>query len=278
MDYHDILYDTSDRIATITLNRPEKLNAWTGRMGREVRTAMLEAEGDEAVRVIVFTGAGKGFCAGADLSLLAEIADSGGLAEGAARALRHEAAARPSEKAPPDFQGAYSYFPSLTKPVIAAITGHAVGLGMILSLYCDLRFASTEAKFSTAFARRGLIAEYGTAWMLPRLIGLSNALDLLLSARTVNAGEALRLGLVNRVFPAESFMRDVRDYAGELAALVSPRSMAAIKGQVYRALFQTLEEATVSSERAMLESLASEDFREGVAHFLEKRTPCFSGR
>lgn len=278
MSYQEILYSVSERIATVTLNRPDKLNAWTGRMGTEVRAAMTAADGDERVRVIILTGAGKGFCAGADISLLAGVVDSGGVPEGPAEALQHQAAAHTNPNVPPDFQGTYSYFPSLNKPVIGAINGHAVGLGMVIALYCDLRFASSEAKFSTAFARRGLIAEYGIAWLLPRLIGLPNALDLLLSARTVAAEEALRLGLVNRVFPSDSFTDGVRAYAKELATQVSPRSMAAIKQQVYSALFQTLEEATVSAERAMLESLKSEDFKEGVAHFVEKRAPDFTGR
>lgn len=278
MSYQEILYEVSDRIATITLNRPDKLNAWTGQMGHEVRNAMTAANDDEDVRVIVFTGAGKGFCAGADLSLLAGIIEAGGRADGAARALGHQASGQDVAGVPPDFQGTYSYFPSLKKPVIGAINGHAVGLGLILSLYCDLRFASTEAKFGTAFARRGLIAEYGTAWMLPRLIGLSNALDLLFSARTITSEEALRIGLVNRVFPAESFMQHVREYARDLATQVSPRSVSAIKRQVYSALFQSLEEATASSEQAMLESLASEDFKEGVAHFQQKRAPLCTGR
>jgi enoyl-CoA hydratase/carnithine racemase len=278
MSYQEILYSVSERVATVTLNRPDKLNAWTGQMGTEVRGAMTAANGDERVRVIILTGAGKGFCAGADISLLAGVVSSGGVPEGAAEALRHQAAAHTNPNVPPDFQGTYSYFPSLNKPVIGAINGHAVGLGMVIALYCDLRFASSEAKFSTAFARRGLIAEYGIAWMLPRLIGLPNALDLLLSARTVGPEEALRLGLVNRVFPSDSFVAGVRAYAQELATQVSPRSMAAIKQQVYSALFQTLEEATVSSERAMLESLKSEDFKEGVAHFVEKRAPDFTGR
>jgi enoyl-CoA hydratase/carnithine racemase len=178
----------------------------------------------------------------------------------------------------PDFQRKYSYFPSLSKPMIAAINGHAVGLGLILTLYCDLRFASSEAKFGTAFARRGLIAEYGMAWMLPRLVGPSNALDILMSARIFGADEALSMGLVNRVFPAESFMASVKAYAVELATQVSPRSMAVIKAQVYNAMFQTLEDATVSAEQAMIESLKSDDFKEGVAHFVEKRAPRFTGR
>jgi len=278
MSYQEILYEVSERIATITLFRPDKLNAWTARMGREVREAMEAADGDGEVRVIVLTGAGKGFCAGADMSLLAGVADGGGVAAGEAHALRHQASAHLIERVPPDFQGTYSYFPSLSKPVIAAINGHAVGLGLVIALYCDLRFASTEAKFSTAFARRGLIAEFGTAWMLPRLIGLSNAIDLLLSARTAVAAEALRMGLINRVFPVDTFFEDVRAYARELATQVSPRSMAAIKQQVYRAMFQTLAEATESAEQAMLDSLQSEDFKEGLAHFHEKRAPSFTGR
>ena len=277
MSYQEILYEVSERIATITLNRPEKLNAWTGQMGRDVRAAMAAAELDSGVRAIVFTGAGKGFCSGADMSLLSGVLESRGL-PGADHALRHQATGPAREGVPPDFQGTYSYFPSLSKPVIAAINGHAVGLGLILSLYCDLRFASSNAKFGTAFARRGLIAEYGVAWMLPRLIGPANALDLLLSARVFDAAEALRLGLVNRVFPAESFLESVRAYARELASQVSPLSMAAIKRQVYNALFQTLAEATVSADQAMVESLKSEDFKEGVAHFLEKRPPVFTGK
>jgi enoyl-CoA hydratase/carnithine racemase len=277
MNYHEIFYDVSERIATVTLYRPDKLNAWTARMGQEVRHAMEAADRDDEARVIVLTGAGKGFCAGADMSLLTGVAEGGAISE-AAQALRHEAAAHTNEQVPPDFQGTYSYFPSLRKPVIAAINGHSVGLGLVIALYCDLRFASTEAKFSTAFARRGLIAEFGTAWMLPRLIGLSNALDLLLSARTLGAAEALRIGLVNRVFPVDSFVEDVRTYARELATQVSPRSLAAIKQQVYRGLFQTLQEATESAEQAMLESLQSEDFKEGLAHFYEKRAPSFTGR
>src|SRR5579884_324975 len=276
MEYHEILYDVADRVATITLNRPDKLNAWTARMYEEVNDAMSSAEADDTVRAVILTGAGRGFCAGADMSLLSSIAE-GGLADGPPPL--SQAPERPVKPGiPVDFQRKYSYFPSIRKPVIAAVNGPAVGLGFIIALYCDLRFASTEARFGTAFARRGLIAEYGMAWMLPRLIGTANALDLLLSARMIGAADAQRMGLVNGVFAAGEFMERVREYAKELATMSSPRSMAIIKAQVYSGLLQTLDEAIEAAEREMAESLKCDDFKEGVAHFLEKRMPAFTGR
>jgi enoyl-CoA hydratase/carnithine racemase len=280
MSYTEILYEVKDRIGTVTLNRPAKLNAWTEAMGREVRHAMMAAGGDEAVRVILLTGAGRGFCAGADMSLLSGIASSGRLgrdAEDAARAGLPTGA--PPEPAPrPDFRGPYAYFPTIPKPVIAVLNGATAGLGLVIALYCDLRMASETAVFTTAFARRGLIAEHGLSWMLPRLVGLPHALDLSLSGRTIDAAEALRLGLVARVLPPEELMAGARAYARELAELASPRSMRVIKRQLWEAQFQTLAEATAAANQAMLESFASEDFKEGVAHFLEKRAPTFTGR
>jgi enoyl-CoA hydratase/carnithine racemase len=166
----------------------------------------------------------------------------------------------------------------LTKPVIAAINGPVVGLGLVITLYCDLRFASDAARFGTAFARRGLIAEYGMAWMLPRLVGHANALDLLFSARMIDAAEALRMGLVNQVYPQETFREKVRECAVDLASNVSPRSLRVIKRQVYEAMFQTLAESFEISEQEMLASIKSEDFKEGVAHFVEKRPPVFKGK
>jgi enoyl-CoA hydratase/carnithine racemase len=275
MPSQETLYNVADRVATVTLNRPDKLNAWTELMEREVRSAMEEAERDDNVRVIVLTGAGRGFCAGADMSLLRTVASHGLDDRTRERALR---TAGPREDVRPDFEKKYSYFPAVGKPVIAAINGPVVGLGLVIALYCDLRWASEAARFSTTFARRGLIAEYGMAWMLPRLVGLPNALDLLLSARTVDAAEALRMGLVNQVFPQDVFSDKVREHARDLASSVSPRSLRVIKRQVYGAMFQTLAEAFETSEREMLASLQSEDFKEGVAHFLEKRAPAFSGR
>ena len=270
----DITYRVSERVATITLNRPDKLNAWTRVMEQEVRDAMLDAAGDDQVRVIVLTGAGKGFCAGADISLLNDVVKHGidpASISGAGGGLFGEAVR-------PDFQGRYSYFPAIPKPVIAAINGPAVGLGLVIALYCDLRFASSSARFGTAFARRGLIAEYGIAWLLPKVIGHANALDLLLSARILDAPEALRMGLVNQVFAEDRFLEGVSAYARELAAGVSPRSMRIVKRQVYDAMFQTLAGAADTATEEMKASLLCEDFKEGVAHFLEKRAPAFTGR
>jgi len=275
MPNEETLYDLSDKVATITLNRPDKLNAWTAVMEREVRTAFEQAERDDQVRVIVLTGAGRGFCAGADMSLLKHLADRG-VDKGVEERVHETREKR--EGVRPDFVKRYSYFQAVTKPVIAAINGTVVGLGLVIALYCDLRWASESARFSTTFARRGLIAEYGMAWMLPRLVGLPNALDLLLSARTIDAHEALRSGLVNQVFSQDAFPSKVQENARELASAVSPRSLRVIKRQVYDALFQTLEEAFEASEREMLASLRSEDFKEGVSHYLEKRVAAFTGR
>jgi enoyl-CoA hydratase/carnithine racemase len=271
------LYAVSDRVATITLNRQDKLNAWTATMEQEVRTAVEEAEGDSQVRVIVLTGAGRGFCAGADMSLLGAVAKQGLSDQLRERALR-STGKKPGEHVRADFEKKYSYFLGIKKPVIAAVNGPAVGLGLVIALYCDLRFASDAARFSTVFARRGLIAEYGMAWMLPRIVGHSNALDLLFSGRTIDAAEALRLGLANRVFPQEGFLNQVNEYARELTSNVSPRSMKVIKRQVYEAMFQSLQEAFEVSEKEMLASLDCEDFKEGVAHYLEKRSPAFTGK
>ncbi len=277
MAYEAIQYDVSDRIATVTLNRPDRLNAWTNQMEREVQEVMLAANASDDVRVIVLTGAGRGFCAGADMGSLDTMAKTTSPAE-AVNQLRERFVGPKIEGARADFQKTYSYFPALSKPVIAAVNGAAAGLGFVISLYCDIRFASDAAKFSTAFARRGLIAEYGMSWMLPRLVGVANALDLLYSARLIDAGEALRMGVVSRVIPQDQFAAEVRGYALELANNCSPRSLRVMKRQVYNALFSSLGEAIDLAGEEMIESLQCEDFKEGVAHYLQKRPPAFTGK
>ena len=285
MAYEQILYEVQDRIATVTLNRPERLNAWTPVMEREVRAAMTEASNDDAVRVIILTGAGRGFCAGADMSGLnqaSQTASSSGSLPDRIAATRAEAYAGGPVKGglelPQAFSYRHAYFPTVPKPIIAALNGPTAGVGLVVTLYADLRFASSSAMFTTAFSQRGLVAEHGIDWILPRLVGLPNALDLLLSASKISADEALQMGLVNKVFPQESFQQEVRAYALELANRVSPRSMRVMKSQIFRAQNVDFGEALYASIADVVESLASEDFREGVAHFVEKRAPRFPGR
>jgi enoyl-CoA hydratase/carnithine racemase len=269
MAYSQILFDVSDRIATITLNRPERLNAWTQVMAGEIRTAMQAADADPDVRAIVLTGAGRGFCAGADMNDLADISSAGGLEA------RPHTPYDPQARA--DFQHPMTWFPTVRTPIIAAVNGPAAGMGLALLLFCDLRFAAESASFVTAFSRRGLIAEHGISWMLPRLVGHSRAMDLLLSSRRVAADEAYRIGLVDRVCPTNELIAETRAYARELAELVSPRSAQVIKRQLWEGLLQDLREAMTVADREMAESLKSADFKEGVAHFLEKRPPKFTG-
>ena len=274
MSSTEVLYEVAQRIATITLNRPERLNAYTASLGQALRAAIRRAADDPDVRVIVLTGAGRGFCAGADMDSLGAIGAGG---DGAARA-----AAVPLQpfdaQSDADYHAAHAYFPAVPKPIIAAINGACAGLGLVYALFCDQRFAAAGAKFTTAFARRGLIAEHGISHTLPRLVGLSAALDLLMSARKFDADEALRLGVVDRVLPAEQLMAAVRAYALDLADNVSPRSMAVIKRQLWAVSKQSLHEAIDIGNLEMAASFGTEDFREGVAHFVEKRAAQFTGR
>ena len=277
--FSEILYDVSDKIATITLNRPDKLNAWTGTMEQEVRAALIEASGDDGVGAIILTGAGRGFCSGADMNNLNSIqegAASGGQTSDSVRAVDNAIPGGLSLSN--DYSLRYTYFPTVPKPIIAAINGPAAGLGLIMALYCDVRFASDAAVFSTAFARRGLIAEHGISWMLPTLIGPANALDITLSGRKFNAAEAKEMGLVSKVYPMERFMDDVRAYAVEMATLASPRSIRVMKRQLYQAMLNSLEHSVLLANSEMPASFESEDFKEGVAHFVERRAPNFTGR
>jgi len=276
--FEDIIYDVKDRIATITLNRPDRLNAYTDRMSRNIRVAVAEAAKDPGVRVIVLTGAGRGFCAGADMDVLTNIA--GGTRDNTDQP--HDmGGAFHSEYGPElhtDFADLrrFAYFMRVKKPVIAAINGPVAGIGLVMALYADMRFASDKSVLTTSFAQRGLIAEHGISWLLPRLVGPAHALDLLLSARKVTPAEAERIGLVNKVFPQETFMADVMAYARGLADTVSPRSMAVMKAQVWKACFQTFSEALAVADTEMPLSFKSPDFKEGVSHFLEKRAPNFA--
>jgi enoyl-CoA hydratase/carnithine racemase len=273
-DYEDILYDVEDPVATITLNRPQALNAWTRTMAREVRDAVGRAERDPAVVGIVITGAGRGFCAGADMNDLSALSN-----------VNQEAAAVPfaePDVPPPgdpswgdDLRGTYTYLLSVPKPIVAAINGPVAGMGVPIVLACDLRFMSESAVLTTSFAQRGLVAEWGLSWLLTRLVGPSHALDLLFSARRVDGAEAFRLGLVNRTVPTDQTLTAAQDYVRELARGSSPASMAVMKRQVYTELHAGLGVAERRAVELMLESFGRPDFKEGVASFLERRDPQF---
>jgi enoyl-CoA hydratase/carnithine racemase len=269
--YEQIRYEVADPLATITLNRPHALNAWTTRMGAEMKHAVAAAEADKSVVAIVLTGEGRGFCAGADMKDLQDI--SGGSRGGEAPP---ELAADPGDPSMgEDFRGTYTYLLSVRKPVIAAINGPCAGMAVPIVLACDMRFASDQALFTVAFSQRGLIAEWGSAWLLPRVVGPAHALDLLLSSRRVDAREAERIGLVNRVLPHAELMPFVREYVENLAAKCSPASMMVMKRQVWQQLTRTLGPSEKEAIALMIESFSRPDFAEGVASFLQKRPPKF---
>ncbi|WP_245217027.1 enoyl-CoA hydratase-related protein [Neoroseomonas nitratireducens] len=270
MAFAEIAYDVTDAIATITLNRPQKRNAWSPETEAEVREALGLAADDASVRVIILTGAGGTFCVGADVT---------GIAGRKPDRPRFAGVTPPPGGPPPaeDLSRRYSYILNIGKPVIAAINGAVAGVGLAVTLYCDLRFMVAGARLACAFPRRGLIAEHGSAWLLPRLIGPMNAADLLLSGRTVTAEEAASMGLV-RVLPSEGFLPAVRAYAAEIAENCSPRSLRIIRRQLALAPLQTLSEAIEMAEQEQAATIGTEDRREGATAFLEKRRPNFTGR
>jgi enoyl-CoA hydratase/carnithine racemase len=270
VDFSDILCDKSDRIATITLNRPEKLNAWRFKMENEVRAAMVDADRDDSVRAIVVTGAGRAYCAGADMDALDRISRG------------EESIPRPTESAltgvKADYQGRFSYMLALRKPIIGAINGACVGIGLTSSLYFDMRIASETARLGMIFVRRGLAIEHGSSWMLPRLIGVPKALDLALTGRLVDANEALAMGLVSRVLPADKVLATAKEVAGEIAAKCAPLGVAAAKKMIYDHLFTDLATAMKEDDLATDSVNGTEDFREGILAFREKRPARFVGR
>ncbi|MHB1510575.1 MAG: enoyl-CoA hydratase-related protein [Acidimicrobiales bacterium] len=265
-------YTVADRIATITLSRPERLNAWTGRMSLEYRSALAEASTDESVRVIVVTGAGRGFCAGADSEALAGHLERGGYSDGLP-----EDPPMPGYGVRGEFDADLAYHLGIPKPIIASVNGPAAGLGFALMCYCDVRFAAAGAKLTCAHGKLGLPAEFGLSWLLPRLIGLSRAADVLMSSRTFLAEEAAAMGLLSAVVPADELGAHVHDYAATLASGISPASIAVTKQQIYRDLLVAGGPAAsiADAEATMFAMMAAPDYREGVTALREKRQPRF---
>lgn len=252
-----LLQDHKEGVLTIAFNRPDARNAWNHELEDGLRQALLAADADPQVRVVVLTGAGKTFCPGPD-----------------PKAISSGKSQRRVEVSDDDLGQRYSYMLGLRKPLIAAVNGPAAGVGLCLALYCDLRFVAETARLTTAFARRGLVAEHGSAWMLPRLVGTMNAADLLLSGRVIGAREAEAMGLA-RCLPADGFLDAVEAYARDLAQNCSPRSMMVIKRQLHGAWSQSLAQATTLANAETALSLEADDVREGIAHFVEKRQARF---
>ena len=262
MEFERIRYEVEGPAATITIAREKVLNALDAATLDELEAALQRAVADAAVRGIVITGAGaKAFVAGADIQALSEVEDPS-----SARSLARRG------------QAVFAQIEASPKPVIACVNGYALGGGLELALSCHFRYASERAKLGLPEVSLGLIPGYGGTQRLVRAIGRGPAAELIVTGDPVPASEALRLGLVNQVFPLASFMDDVRAYAGDLARMISPRSMRVMKEQLYRTLTHGLGEAIEIANREMVKSFDSEDFKEGVAHFMEKRAPAFTGR
>ncbi len=272
--YETIRYEVDDPVALITLDRPEAMNAWTNKMDREIRDAVARAAADSKVVGIIITGAGRAFCAGADMKLLSNLSSGDASSSDAGAAVADGEAAGETNG---DFDGRFPFLMTTPKPIIAAINGAVAGMAYPFSLCCDLRVGTPQSLFLTAFAQRGLIAEWGLSWLLPKLVGPAVALDLLMSSRRVSGHEARELGLLNHlVEDPDDLIPYCRSYIEDLATKCSPASMAVMKRQVYEHLHRGMGEAESEAARLMVESFGRPDFAEGVQSFVQKRPPEFN--
>jgi enoyl-CoA hydratase/carnithine racemase len=272
-DYSDILYEVDGPVATITLNRPAQLNALTDLMHAEIRHALDASERNAEVVGTVLTGAGRGFCAGVDMNALSAMSEGG---RSAGPSLAHLRANPGNVEDDPNYKSNPSYFLGLRKPLIAAVNGAVAGMGFSYATFCDMRFMDRGARIVSSFAPRGLVAEHGTSWLLPRLVGPSNALDIFWSSRRIDAEEAHRMGWANRLSEPGESARDAQDYIRQIAGTSAPMSLMMMKRQVWKHLNRELGDAMRESQAWTEESLTRPDFKEGVASFIEKRAPRFT--
>jgi len=263
VSYTDIILDIDDPVAILRLNRPEKLNAFTYHTLREIRSAIDAASADQRVVGIVITGNGRGFSAGLDAAVLAEVT-------------RQDSPPANTPRDGTELPGLFSYLLEVPKPVIAAVNGVAAGGGLILALMSDLRFAATTASFTTVFLKRGLIAEHGSSWLLPRLVGASRALDLLWMSDRIDAEAALAIGLVDRVTAPDELLDTACDYIARLAATAPPAAIAETKRLLYRHLGTDYRTALQEAEASQNRFVTAPDAIEGARSFLERRPPRFA--
>ncbi|MFN3515471.1 MAG: enoyl-CoA hydratase-related protein [Phenylobacterium sp.] len=274
MELKTTRYAVEAGVALVTLSRPKRRNAWTGRMHTEYRWILARADADPAVRVIVVTGdpEGQAFCAGADLGALEGHSEKGRYDPGTP-----EDIARPGYGVDPRFDAAFAYHFGIGKPVIAAINGAAAGVGLVLAAFADLRFAAEGVKFTAAHGRFNFPAEFGLSWVLPRIVGLTHANDILLSSRVFTAEEAMAMGFLNRLLPAERLMDEATAYARQVAESVAPGSARETKRQIYRDLHRDAAASVETAERLLEAMIRAPDYKEGVKAWTEKRKPQWTG-
>jgi len=270
MELKATAYGVRNRVGLITLNRPQRGNAWTGRVDTEYRWCLQQAEDDPAVRVIVVNGAGKRFCVGGDSQALEGHVERGGYDRGLS-----DEQANPGYGLYEDFDRPFASHFGLSKPIIAAVHGAAAGIGLALVAFCDLRFAAEGTKFTTAHGKLGLPAEYGLSWLLPKIMGTTRAMELLLSSRVFLADEALELGFLNEVCTEEELLPRVLAYAEEIASSVAPTSLRETRRQVYLDMHRPIGDSVTESIRLLNEMMSTAEYRQGVKALVDKQPPGF---
>jgi enoyl-CoA hydratase/carnithine racemase len=273
MEWKAVRYEAGDGVGLITLNRPHRSNAWTGRMAVEYRTAMQLAEQDERVGAIVVTGAGRQFCVGADTRALDRFAASGRYESGV-----QEPLPEPGNPEHPAYGTVFGFPLAVDKPVIAAVNGAVAGVGFVLACFTDVRFGAAGAKWTPSTSKLGLPAEHGISWILPRLIGYGRAAEWLFSSRVVLSEEAQAMGLVHEIHPVEDVLRATLEYARRLVDEAAPSSLRTAKRQVSLDLFRTLRESGVEANRLVEEMIGSDEYQQGIRALIEKRPPGFAAR